>query len=165
MNMWLYSTPNDQFGVKPYSRPTPTAPPQRDSSIGAVRRYQAGNGREAGVIVAGHGRAALDVEQRVVPGVADLAGEQAESIDAGVIGEARERAGCSGSTVEVGPVALRFEAEHPGSRLPAIADLATGRAAALHHGSLRQGPVQHEAPEMFKSQHLRLVPQPPLAPM
>ena len=29
MNRWLYSTPNDQFGVKPYSNPTPTVPPQR----------------------------------------------------------------------------------------------------------------------------------------
>src|SRR6476620_725699 len=29
MNKWSYSTPNDQFGAKPYSNPTPTAPPQR----------------------------------------------------------------------------------------------------------------------------------------
>ena len=29
MNRWLYSTPNDQFGAKPYSNPTPTVPPQR----------------------------------------------------------------------------------------------------------------------------------------
>src|SRR6516164_11378408 len=29
MNRWSYSTPNDQFGVKPYSKPTPTVPPQR----------------------------------------------------------------------------------------------------------------------------------------
>ena len=29
MNRWSYSTPNDQFGAKPYSNPTPTVPPQR----------------------------------------------------------------------------------------------------------------------------------------
>src|SRR5260370_36961916 len=29
MNRWSYSTPNDQFGAKPYSHPTPTVPPQR----------------------------------------------------------------------------------------------------------------------------------------
>jgi hypothetical protein len=29
MNRWSYSTPTDQFGAKPYSRPTPTVPPQR----------------------------------------------------------------------------------------------------------------------------------------
>src|SRR3954470_17041293 len=28
-NRWSYSTPNDQFGAKPYSNPTPTVPPQR----------------------------------------------------------------------------------------------------------------------------------------
>ena len=28
-NRWSYSTPNDQFGVKPYSNPTPMVPPQR----------------------------------------------------------------------------------------------------------------------------------------
>src|ERR1700723_1496795 len=29
MKRWSYSTPTDQFGVKPYSNPTPTVPPQR----------------------------------------------------------------------------------------------------------------------------------------
>ena len=29
IHRWLYSTPNDQFGAKPYSNPTPTVPPQR----------------------------------------------------------------------------------------------------------------------------------------
>jgi hypothetical protein len=33
------------------------------------------------------------------------------------------------AAVQVGPVALTFEAEHPSAGLPAIADLATGRAA------------------------------------
>ena len=31
MNMWSYSMPADQFGAKPYSKPTPTTPPQRVS--------------------------------------------------------------------------------------------------------------------------------------
>ena len=29
MNRWLYSMPADQFGAKPYSKPTPTVAPQR----------------------------------------------------------------------------------------------------------------------------------------
>ena len=29
MKRWSYSRPTDQFGVKPYSNPTPKAPPQR----------------------------------------------------------------------------------------------------------------------------------------
>ena len=41
--------------------------------------------------IRGHGRTALDVEQHVVGGIADLAGEQAEGIDLGLVGEdARE---------------------------------------------------------------------------
>src|SRR5580692_6150739 len=29
MKRWSYSTPTDQFGVKPYSNPVPRTPPQR----------------------------------------------------------------------------------------------------------------------------------------
>src|SRR6476469_6147962 len=29
MNRWSYSAPTDQFGAKPYSKPTPTVAPQR----------------------------------------------------------------------------------------------------------------------------------------
>ena len=61
---------------------------------------------------------------------------------------------------EVGPVALGFKAEHPGASLPAVADLATDRAAGRVMGAL--GPTKKGATE---SQELRLEPQPPFAPI
>ena len=127
MNRWSYSTPADQFGAKPYSRPTPTAPPQRVSSLVEATRTPVPVIKHA-VAIRGHGRAALDVEQHVVGGVADLAGEQAERVDLRVVGDAgSEQADIA--ALEVGPVALGFETEHPGAGLPAIADLTTGGAA------------------------------------
>ena len=68
------------------------------------------------------GRAALEIQQRGVPGVTDLAGEQAEASIAsvGIAG-----VGCVAAP-QAGPVALGFETEHPGSRLPAIAELSAG---------------------------------------
>ena len=78
MNRWLYSTPNDQFGVKPYSNPTPTVPPQRvalaEASSMPVKVV------EDAKAVARHRRTALYVEQRLIPSVADLAGEEADAI-------------------------------------------------------------------------------------
>src|SRR5689334_22381527 len=41
MKRWSYSTPNDQFGVKPYSNPTPRAPPQRVELADATVAQQA----------------------------------------------------------------------------------------------------------------------------
>src|SRR5207245_6064531 len=81
-------------------------------------------GRDEGVVfVADHGAAALHVEQHVVPGVADLACDQAESVDLGAVALCREE-NADIVAGEVGPVALAFEAEHPAGGLPAIADLA-----------------------------------------
>ena len=113
--MWLYSAPIDQFGAKPNSRPAPTVPPQRHAAERSV------------VLGADHSRAALDVEQHVVPGVTDLTGDQTERIDLGAVREAGDRADMAAG--EVGPVALAFHAEHELAGLPAIADLATDRAA------------------------------------
>ena len=55
----------------------------------------------------------------------------------------------------------RFEAEHPGAGLPAIADLATDRAAGRVMATLGGDAASGGR----KSQQLRLEPQPPLAPM
>src|SRR6185369_6754083 len=88
-----------------------------------------GAGKERTVFVRGHSRTALDVEQDVVGGVADLAGEQAERIDARFVAQCRGSYEGHVAALEVGPVALSFKAEHPGTSLPAIADLATDRAA------------------------------------
>ncbi len=74
--------PADQFGAKPNSRPAPTPPPQRVSSP-VVRDHEArGNISGCGKRSDGNGRTALDIEQNVVGGPADLTGEQAEGIDA-----------------------------------------------------------------------------------
>ncbi len=81
--------------------------------------------------------AALHIEQRVVPGVADLAGEQAEGIDAGAVLDTENVAGILAR--EVGPVALRFETEDEGAALPAIANLAAGDGASRIMASLGRG--------------------------
>src|ERR1700743_199989 len=70
-------------------------------------------------------RAVLHIEQEIAPGVADLSGEQPDRVDFGLVG----RTGKTGElgrirTLQIGPVALRFEAEHPGRALPPIASLA-----------------------------------------
>ena len=65
------------------------------------------------------------------------------------------------AALEVGPVALGFETEHPGAGLPAIADLTTDGAA----GRVMAALGTRTAGRLVKSQHLRLEPQPPLIPM
>src|SRR5438552_3694724 len=96
---------------------------------------RASNGVDA-VAIRGHRSTALDVEQDVVDGIADLTGEQAERIDVRVVAEAGEHQARVAAR-EVGPVALGFKAEHPGASLPAIADLTTDRAAGRVMGTLR----------------------------
>src|SRR5712675_3147605 len=60
-----------------------------------------------GETIAGHGAAALHVEQDAVPGPTDLAGEQSERIDLRGVGEARTREEqARGRSAEIGPVAL-----------------------------------------------------------
>ena len=87
MNKWSYSTPNDQFGAKPYSNPTPTVPPQRVALAEASSTPV--SVLEDAKAVARHRRAALYVQQRCVPGVADLAGKEADAIGLGARGEQR----------------------------------------------------------------------------
>jgi hypothetical protein len=48
--------------------------------------------------------------------------------------------------LEVGPVALRFEAEHPAAGLPAITDLTAGGAAGCVMATL--GPAEHRIDEV-----------------
>src|SRR6185312_8563858 len=94
----------------------------------AVRGEQtAGRRAEHLVLDADDGRTALGVDEHVVPGVADLTGDQTERIDLGAVALSEQRAGVV--TGEVSPVALAFEAEHPLAGLHAIADLTTDRAA------------------------------------
>jgi len=78
------------------------------------------------VLVAGHGGTALHVNERIVPGVADLGGEQAECIDAGLI-PVSGNGQADIITAEISPVALRLYTENPVGALPAIANLAADR--------------------------------------
>src|SRR4029434_2740094 len=89
--------------------------------------YMGAGGRIAEAII-GDGAAAPDVEQHVVEGVADLAGEQAERADLGLVGGCRHEQ-ADVAAPQVRPVALAFDAEHPCARLPAITDLAAGNTA------------------------------------
>src|SRR5207245_63514 len=109
--------------------------------IDAVGELDTGAGREHTVAIGGHGGAALDVEQDVVHGVADLTGEQSEGIDASVVGERRSKRDHI-AAVEVSPVALRFHAEHPRSCLPAVADLTTDGAAGCVMATLRESDAE-----------------------
>src|SRR3954468_16325031 len=94
----------------------------------ALIEYAAGRRGDAVVLVVGNRSAALHVPEHVIPGVANLACEQADSIGLALIGRAsNEQAGVA--ALEVGPVALRLDAEHPGAGLPSIADLAARQGA------------------------------------
>src|SRR5258708_17890732 len=105
------------------NRATPTG-------VGRTIEDGAGTSDQTFVLVVGDRSTALDVEQGVVPGVADLAGEQAEGIDLGAVGGTNVEGRDAGvGAAEVRPVALRFNAEHERAALPAIADLTTDRAA------------------------------------
>ena len=145
IHRWLYSTPNDQFGVKPYSKPTPRVPPQRVALTEANSTLSKCS--EEAVAIARHRRAALYVKQRCIPSVADLAGEEADTIGRGASGEKGGKGSLKADALpaEIRPIALRFQAKHPLTGLPTITDLAAddapgplaaavsdGRAKSMH---------------------------------
>src|SRR5438034_8918351 len=76
----------------------------------------------------GNGGAALDIPKHVVPGIADLAGEQAERVDLGVVNPGGNEGANIGS-LQIGPVALRFQTEHPGRGLPTVSNLTANHPA------------------------------------
>src|SRR6185312_5051012 len=78
--------------------------------------------------IACHRSAALDIQQRRVPGIADLAGEKTDAIRLRARREGwSEKA--DARVAQIRPVALSFQAVHPVAGLPTIADLATGKAS------------------------------------
>ena len=104
-------------------------------------QFNAGKRFEDAKAVARHRRTALYVEQRCVPGVADLAGEEADTIGFGASGD-EARTGkliekrAEARVAEIRPIALCFQAKHPLVGLPTVADLAADetsgpRAAAV----------------------------------
>jgi hypothetical protein len=58
----------------------------------------------------------------VVPSIADLAGEQAERFDLGIVSPSgNEKANIR--SLQISPVALRFQTEHPTGALPTVSNL------------------------------------------
>src|SRR5712675_1473718 len=103
----------------------------RDAPAGVITGigdFHLGSGEADAEVIRHHSRAALEVEQRVVGGVTNLTGEQAERIDARLVLECREGE-ADIAALEVRPVALCFQTEHPGAGLPADTELTARRAA------------------------------------
>ncbi len=127
--------PADQFGAKPYSNPTPTVPPQR------VALAAASSAPEALLRmlkrVSRHRSAALEVQQRRIPCITDLAGKKADAIRS-----AASRTGriddADTLVSEIRPIALGFQTEDPLAGLPAVTELAAddaSRPMVQHVGS------------------------------
>src|SRR3984893_14557122 len=100
---------------------------------GSGRAAKAGFGRpvkhRAGlqtlVLVVGEGAAALHIPKHAVPGITDLASEQAQRIDRRSVGRPGNNLARVRST-QIGPVALCFQTEHHGAAQPTVTDLAAG---------------------------------------
>jgi len=82
----------------------------RAAPAGRTRRGHADAGREYVETIARHRRAALQVQQRRVPGVTDLAGHQAYAVNLGGCREGRiDNADMRSS--EIRPIALTFQSQ------------------------------------------------------
>src|SRR5262245_34479813 len=95
-----------------------------------IRRIEqhACGGHRASEFVVGHGGAALHIPKDVVPGIPDLAGEQAERINPGIVSPVGNE-NADVRSVQISPVALRFETEHPTGALPTVTNLTANHAA------------------------------------
>src|SRR3954454_15929490 len=102
------------------------------------RQFNARSGIEDAKAGVRHRRAALHVEQRCVPGVADLAGEKADATGFGASGE-RWIDEAEALVAEISPIALRFQAENKLTSLPAITELATDEASGALAAALSDG--------------------------
>src|SRR5438132_44030 len=85
-------------------------------------------GYRASVFVVGHGGAALHIPKDVVPGIPDLAGEKAERFNPGIVSPGGNET-ANVRSVQISPVALRFETEHPTGGLPAVTNLTANHSA------------------------------------
>ena len=111
-------------------------PPQR-VALAAANSVPVGviEDAKAGVC---HRRAALDVKQRGVPCIADLAGEKADATGFGASGERRIDE-AEALVAEIRPIALSFQAKHPLAGLPAITELAADEASGPIAAALSDG--------------------------
>src|ERR1700750_612650 len=101
-----------------------TAPP----GVARLIVHDTGCGEEGGVFVVGDGGTALYIQQNIVPGVADLAGEKADGIDLGLVGGGNDSRQAPIRSLQVSPVTLGFDPEHPAGGLPAITELSANEA-------------------------------------
>src|SRR6185437_11571047 len=135
MNRWSYSNATDQLSEADFDT---GADGTAEARITILIEHSAGRGQTP-VPVVGQCGATLHVPKHVVPRIADLAGEQAKRVRPALVGQGRavEQAGVG--ALEVGPIALGLDAPHPPARLPANAELATGKAAGCVMAPLAEG--------------------------
>src|SRR6476660_1115187 len=126
--MVVFDTKRPVRGEAVFKSNTRGAAPAGRADLG---QFNAGKRSEDAKAVARHRRTALYVEQRLIPGVADLAGEEADTIGFGASGdEAISEGGkliekrAEARVAEIRPIALCFHAKHPLTGLPTVADLA-----------------------------------------
>jgi hypothetical protein len=92
--------------------------------------------------MARHRRTALDVEQRRVPGVTDLAGEVTYAVS---FRASREQwiDDADARVAEIGPVALSFQAKHPLTGLPTVAELSADDASGPFAATVNEDCASH----------------------
>src|SRR5229473_2259024 len=95
---------------------------------GRTVKDSSGSSEKALVFVVGNSSAALCVYKGIVPGKADLAGEQAEGVEACAVGGSGRRQ-ARVRPAQICPVALRFQTVDESAALPAISHLTARRAA------------------------------------
>src|SRR6202011_6240635 len=80
------------------------------------------------VFVVGYRRAALHIPKDVVPRIADLSGDKADRFDLGIVSPiGNENANIR--SLQISPVALRFQTEHPTGALPTVSNLTANHSA------------------------------------
>src|SRR5258708_17055956 len=89
---------------------------------------RARGGPRTSVFVVGHGGPALHIPKDVVPGIPDLAGGQAERFNLGIVSPGGDES-ANIRSLQIRPVALRFETEHPTGALPTVANLTADHSA------------------------------------
>src|SRR6185295_9015972 len=118
---------HEQVVVFDTERPVRCEAVLKSDAYGAAPAGRAGRGQfnaakrfKNAKAVARHRRTALYVEQRLIPGVADLAGEEADTIGLGACGDEAPSEGgkliekrAEARVAEIRPIALCFQAKHP----------------------------------------------------
>jgi hypothetical protein len=104
-------------------RTTPTA------IVAGAGQLSAGCGRVGPIPIVCHSRTALDVEQNVVGGPADLTGEQAEGVDLRVVDEAREERADMVACLAGRPSCPALRVRTPSCPSASDTNLTTGNAA------------------------------------